>query len=63
MTKMLVINSKTKVITNVVDDENGYSPPFGRELVKGSGKVGETYTPEAETPPKPPAKKRGRSKA
>ena len=41
MAKLYIINSKTRVITNIVEADNNYEPPNGREIAKGSGKVGE----------------------
>ena len=43
MAKMLVIDTKTRIIKNVVDAAEKYDPPHGRELVKGTGKPGEVY--------------------
>ena len=56
MAKALVINSNTKIIMNVLSDvDQGYDPPHGRELVKGSGKVGEVYkAPKPKAKPKEP---------
>ncbi len=41
MAKLYIINSKTKVITNIVEGDDKYEPPQGREIAKGTGKVGE----------------------
>lgn len=41
MAKLYIINSKTKIITNIVDSDDKYDPPHGREIAKGTGKVGD----------------------
>jgi len=47
MAKVLIIDSKTKIIRNIIEEEKDYGTPQGREMVKGTGKIGEVYKPKA----------------